>query len=80
VLCAVQNETETCRSDVYVNFSVDLKPSLINSASDGEGLILNISSVWFFLYRNIGNDVVRNKIITKLKLRCVRVTTAAVEK
>jgi hypothetical protein len=29
VLCAVQNEsqTETCRSDVYVNFSVNLKPS-----------------------------------------------------
>jgi hypothetical protein len=25
-----------CRSDVYVNFSVNLKPSSINSASVGE--------------------------------------------
>jgi hypothetical protein len=30
VLCAVQNETETCRSEVFVNSSVKFKPSKFN--------------------------------------------------
>jgi len=38
VLCAVQSETETCRSDIIVHFSVNLivLTKLINSAFVGE--------------------------------------------
>jgi len=38
VLCAVQNETETCRSDIIVYFNVNLKllTKVINSAFVGE--------------------------------------------